>query len=73
MKMTREERKAEFDRLFQSIEANNKTRVKTVVKILHCKPGTVHIWCMDNPPRVIPENSLKVLSDGIARMKESNQ
>lgn len=65
--MTPEERRAEFNRLFESIPAKKNTeRIQRVCEILFCKPGTVRIWRMKNsPPRMISESSLKILQRGL--------
>lgn len=69
--MTPQQRKAEFDRLYLSIPATKNTeRISAVCSILYCKPNTVRIWSMKNPPRIITEKDLNVLRDGISRLKK---
>lgn len=59
--MTPTERKAEFDRLFESLPGRNIERLRRVADALFCKENTVRIWRMKAPPRVIPEAKLKIL------------
>ena len=59
--MTKEQRKAEFDRLFESIPGKNIERLHAVAEVLYCKLNTVRIWRMAQPPRVIPEAKLMML------------
>lgn len=66
--MTKEERKAEFDRLYESIDGTNMDRIERVCSILFCAPITVRIWRMEKPPRVIPEAKLKILRAALLRL-----
>lgn len=59
--MTKTERQAEFNRLFETIPGKNTDRIKRVCEILFCLPNSVRIYRMKNPPRVIPEAKLKIL------------
>lgn len=63
--MTPEQRKAEFDRLYESIPGKNTDRIKRVCDVLFCKPNSVRIWRMAKPPRVIPEAKLRILERAI--------
>lgn len=65
--MTPQDRKAEFDRLYESIPGRNVDRIKRVCEILFCKPNSVRIWRMAKPPRVIPEAKIKILEAALAR------
>lgn len=60
--MTPAERKAEFDRLFQSIPAKrNIDRIRFVCGALFCEENTVRVWTMKDAPRIIPAAKLKIL------------
>lgn len=59
--MTPEERKTEFNRLFESIPGKNIDRVKAVAEVLFCRHNTVRIWRIKNPTRIIPEAKLMML------------
>lgn len=59
--MNQEQRKAEFDRLYESIPGKNVERIRRVCDILFCKPNTVRVWRMAKPPRTIPESKLLIL------------
>lgn len=61
-KNTPADRQAEFKRLYASIPArSNLDRIRRVCEVLHIQPNTVRIYCMKQPPRTIPERSLKIL------------
>lgn len=62
-------RKAEFNRLFESIPGRNKFRVKLVAEILGYKPNTVRVWRMKNQKqvRVISERMLALLRAELGR------
>lgn len=59
--MNQEQRKAEFDRLYEAIPGKNVERIRRVCDILFCKPNTVRVWRMAKPPRTIPESKLLIL------------
>ena len=59
--MTPEQRKAEFDKLFDSLPGKNVERIRAVADVLFCRENTVRIWRMKQPTRVIPESKLKML------------
>jgi hypothetical protein len=59
--MTPEQRKTEFNRLYEALPGKNTDRIKLVCEALFCKPNTVRVWRMKQPTRVIPESKLKVL------------
>lgn len=60
--MTKEQRKAEFDRLFESIPGRNIDRIRAVCGILFCKPNTVRVWRVKTGlNRVIPADKLQIL------------
>ena len=61
-------RKAEFDRLFESIPGRNIDRVRLVAEILCYKPNTVRNMRMKKRTlRVIPTRMLDVLRRELAR------
>lgn len=59
--MTAEERKAEFDKLFDSLPGKNIEKIRAVADALYCRENTVRIWRLRKPTRVIPEVKLKLL------------
>ena len=65
--MTTDERRAEFNALFEALpEKRNIDRLKRVAGLLFCKVNTVRIWRMKNPPRVIPEAKLMILKRALS-------
>lgn len=54
-------RKAEFDKLFDSLPGKNMERLRAVSGVLYCKINTVRIWRLKKPSRVIPDGKLKIL------------
>ena len=67
--MTTQERKAEFDKLFDSLPGKNVEKIRAVAGALFCAENTVRIWRMKKPPRVIPEAKLKMLQRHFAQNK----
>lgn len=66
--MTPEERQAEFNRLFAALPGpRNVDRLRQVAGILHLRENSVRIYRMAKPPRVIPERSLRILRDALAK------
>jgi hypothetical protein len=63
--MTPDQRKQEFDRLFEAIPGKNVERIRRVAEVLYCKENTVRIWRMKRPPRMIPEAKLRILQRAI--------
>lgn len=64
--MTPQQRKAEFDRLFESLPGpRNIDRLRWVSEALFCKINTARIWRMKTPPRVIPEAKLRILQRAV--------
>ncbi len=59
--MTPEDRKREFDKLFDSLPGKNVEKLRTVAGVLFCQENSVRIWRMRRPPRVIPESKLRIL------------
>lgn len=55
------DRKHEFDKLFESLPGKNIDKIRAVCGALFCRENTVRTWRMRNPPRVIPEAKLKML------------
>lgn len=54
-------RKAEFDKLFDSLPGKNVERLRAVSAVLYCQINTVRIWRLKKPTRVIPDSKLKIL------------
>lgn len=54
-------RKAEFDKLFDSLPGKNVEKIRAVCAVLFCKENTVRVWRMKTPTRVIPASKLKIL------------
>ena len=71
--MTPEQRKQEFDRLFESIPGKNIEKIRKVCSILHCKENTVRTWRMEQPPKFIPEAKVKILADALARKGKNSK
>lgn len=59
--MTPQERKRQFDALLAKMPGEKADKLNAVADLLFCKPDTVRIWALANPPRVIPEHKLKML------------
>lgn len=64
--MTPQQRQEEFNRLFDAIPGKNMDRIRRVCEILHYQPNTVRIFRMAQPPRMIPERSLRILRDTLS-------
>lgn len=71
--MTREQRIAEFHRLYATIPGKNTEKIQVVRDILCCKEITVRIYCMAKPTRACPEYKLNVLRDGLQKRAEQAQ
>jgi len=65
--MTPEQRKQEFDRLFESIPGKNIEKIRKVCSILHYKENTVRTARMKNPPKIMPERMLTILRDALEK------
>lgn len=63
--MTPEERKAAFDRLFESIPGKNIDRINKVCSILFCKQNSVRLYRMKKPARYIPEAKIYILQKAL--------
>ena len=60
--MIPKDRQSEFNRLFDALPGpKNTDRIEAVCGALFCKPNSVRIWRMKNPPRIIPEAKLRIL------------
>jgi len=59
--MTPDQRRAEFDRVFEALPGRNIDRIRQVCEVLYCQPNTVRIWRMKRSPRIIPEAKLRML------------
>lgn len=55
------ERRDAFNRLFEALPGRNIDRLHAVARALGVRVGTVRIWRMAQPPRVIGEQSLRLL------------
>jgi hypothetical protein len=65
--MTPIERKAEFDRLYETLPGRNIDRIRAVCDVLFCKPNTVRIWRMKATQQIIPESKLRILQRVFAK------
>lgn len=66
--MTKEERRAEFETLFDQMPGKPVERIRAICEILHCAEITVRIWRTNGEKsgRVIPEQKLQILKDALA-------
>lgn len=65
---TRDQRRAEFRAVFESIPGEKKDRIQRVCEILHYKPHTVQVLlCKRKPHKVIPEAKLAILKRELDR------
>lgn len=60
-------RKAEFDRLYESIPGKNMDRIRRVCEILCYRPNTIHILRMKRPTRFMPDRMLEILRQALAK------
>jgi len=60
-KLTPAERKQAFDALYDALPGSNADKVRTISRVLFCKPNTVRIWHLKAPTRIIPEAKLRML------------
>lgn len=65
--MTPEERQAEFNALFDALPGKNIEKIRRVCGILHLRENTVRLYRMKTPSRYIPERSLRILRDALAK------
>jgi hypothetical protein len=65
--MNTQQRKQEFDKLFEALPGTNVERINAVCQAILVKPGTVRIWRMKAPPRVPSARSLQMLKQALAR------
>lgn len=63
--MTQEERKAAFDKIFESIPGKNIDKINKVCSILFCKPNSVRLYRMKRPSRYIPEAKIYILQKAL--------
>jgi hypothetical protein len=59
--MTSEERKAAFDKLFDSLPGKNVEKIRRIADVLCCRENTIRIYRLKKPTRVIPESKLRIL------------
>ncbi len=66
--MTKDERRAEFETLFDQMPGKPVERIRAICEILHCAEITVRIWRTNGEKsgRVIPEQKLQILKDALA-------
>lgn len=68
-KLSAEQRREEFDKLFDSMPGKKVDKIREICRILHCKEITVRIWLMSSAVatgRAIPESKLRILQDAFA-------
>ncbi|MCE2909393.1 MAG: hypothetical protein LW712_11175 [Burkholderiaceae bacterium] len=61
------QRKAEFDRLFESLPGTNVQRIASVCQAIAVKTGTVRIWRLKAPPRVPSQRSIDLLKQALSK------
>lgn len=71
--MTPQQRKKEFDRLFESISGSNIERIRKVCSILHYKENTVRIMRIKHGKKIIPERMLTILRDTLQQDQSKKQ
>lgn len=59
--MTRDERKAAFHSLFDSLPGKRIDRIRKICSVLCCPENTVRVWLCSTAPRVIPESKIRIL------------
>lgn len=65
--MTPQERQQEFRALFNSLPGKNIEKIRKVCAILHLQENTIRLYLMRTPSRTIPERSLRILRDVLAK------
>lgn len=61
MTQDQQRRKAEFDKLFDSLPGKNVEKIRAIADALYCRENTVRIYRLKKPTRVIPDSKLKIL------------
>lgn len=64
--MTRDERKAAFHDLFNSMQGKQIDRIRKIASVLCCPENTVRVYLCSTSPRVIPESKIKILQRELA-------
>jgi hypothetical protein len=64
-------RKAEFDKLFDSLPGKNIEKIRRIADILYCRENSVRIYRLKKPTRVIPDGKLKILRRELAKPVEA--
>lgn len=71
MTQDQQRRKAEFDKLFDSLPGKNVEKIRQVAKMLCCRENTVRIYRLKEPTRFIPDGKLQILRREIERQGAS--
>ena len=64
--MTSEQRKAEFDKLFDSLPGKNVEKIRRMADVLCCAENTIRIYRLKKPTRTIPASKLRILQRELA-------
>jgi hypothetical protein len=59
--MTPDQRKTEFDKLFDSLPGKNVEKIRRIADVLCCRENTIRIYRLRKTTRVIPEGKLRIL------------
>lgn len=59
--MAPDQRKIEFDKLFDSLPGKNVEKIRRIADVLCCRENTIRIYRLKKPTRVIPESKLRIL------------
>ena len=59
--MTPDQRKTEFDKLFDSLPGKNVEKIRRIADVLCCRENTIRIYRLKKTTRVIPEGKLRIL------------
>lgn len=59
-------RKAEFDKLFESIPGKNVEKIRRIADVLCCRENTIRVYRLKKPTRVIPDGKLRILQRDLA-------
>lgn len=59
--MAPDQRKIEFDKLFDSLPGKNVEKIRRIADVLCCRENTIRIYRLKKTTRVIPESKLRIL------------
>jgi hypothetical protein len=59
--MTPDQRKTDFDKLFDSLPGKNVEKIRRIADVLCCRENTIRIYRLKKTTRVIPEGKLRIL------------